>query len=153
MPKCALGAGRGFVEIAFQFVPTEPSAPSVLERTVLTFAVPSKPPATATKALVLVAGTATARRPVRAFGKGVVVVQVTLLTSNVTFGTTARFTALLVPPEVLTVTEKVPGTVNELAPLADGTTTTMLESDQAAAFGVIEATTLPWVKTTWPGAP
>jgi hypothetical protein len=123
----------------------------VLESTVVVLLVPSKPPVTTTKALVLLMGTTTALRPVRAVGRAVVVVHVTLLTLNVSVCTRATTTPLLVPPEVTTVTVTVPDTVNEFVPSPDGTTTTMPVSDHPEAFGVTVATMLPWVKRTCPG--
>jgi hypothetical protein len=59
-----------------------------------------------------------------------------------------RFTALLVPPDVTTVTLTVPGNVK----FEVGTTATMPVSDQPPAFGTTVAETLPCVKTTLPGA-
>jgi hypothetical protein len=112
----------------------------------------SKPPVTTAKALVLLTGTATARSPVIAVGKGVVVVQVTLLTLNVTFCTRFSVTPLLVPPAVTTVTVTVPGSVNAVLPLPEGTITTMLLSDHPDALGVTLAVMFPCVKTTLPGA-
>src|SRR5262249_25841218 len=149
MPWCALDSGSALVVIAFQLEPTSPLGASVLESTVVVLLVPSKPPVTTTKALVSLTGTTTALRPVRAVGRAVVVVQVTLLTLNSSFCTRATTIPLLVPPEVTTVTVTVPGTVNVVV---DGTTTTMPVSDHPEASGVTVATVLPWVKRTCPGA-
>lgn len=131
-----------------QLAPRVPLDATMFESTVVVLVVPLKPPVTTAKALVLLTGTATALRPVSAVGSGVVVVQVTLLTLNVTFWTRARGTPLLVPPAVLTVTVTVPGTVNEVVPFPDGTTAMTLLFDHPEAFGVTVAAMLPWVKIT-----
>jgi hypothetical protein len=59
-----------------------------------------------------------------------------------------RLTALLVPPDVTTVTLTVPGNVK----FEVGTMATMPVSDQPPEFGTTVAETLPCVKTTLPGA-
>src|SRR5260370_15544 len=74
MPKCASVEGSGLLEIV-QVAPSVPSWASVFVYTVLTFAVPLKPPATMTNALVFDDCTATARSPARGLGSGVGVVR------------------------------------------------------------------------------
>src|SRR5258708_37671554 len=151
MPKCASVEGSGLLEIV-QVAPSVPSWASVFVYTVLTFAVPLKPPATTTNALVFDDCTATARSPARGLGSGVVVVQVTLLALKLLACTRFKVTPLLVPPDVLTVTVTVPGTVKLVGPLPLGTTATMLVFDHPPAAGVTVAEMLPCVKITCPGA-
>src|SRR5260370_32873372 len=138
MPKCASVVGSGLVEVV-QVVPSVPSWASVFVYTVLTFAVPLKPPATTTNALVFDDCTATARRPVRACGRGVARPQTRLLGLNALVCTKFSVTPLLVPPDVLTVTVTVPGTVKLVVPLPLGTTATMLVVDHPPAAGVTVA--------------
>src|SRR5713226_8708583 len=99
-------------------------------------------------ALVLVVpGRATARSPVTALGSAMVVAQPIALGLKVIVLTKFRVTALLVPPEVTTVTLTVPGAVR-----VAGTTATAPVSDQAEAAGVKSIDVLPCLKFTFPGA-
>src|SRR6516225_1774458 len=139
MPKCASVVGSELVEVV-HVAPRVPSWASVLVSTVFTFAVPLKPPATTTNALVVEDCAATARSPGRGVGRGVVVVQVTLLGLKALVVTRFSDTPLLVPPDVLTVTVTVPGTVKAVPPPL-GTTTAMLVLDHPPAPGVTEAVT------------
>ena len=100
---------------------------------------------------MLLAGTAIALKPVSAEGRDVVLVQVALFTSNVTLGTRARVTPLLVPSGVLTVTVTFPGALNGFPALPDGTTAMMLLFDHPETLGLKAATSVPCVKTTSPG--
>src|SRR5690348_9706834 len=139
MPKCARGKGSGFVEIEVQLAPTVPLALRLFESTWVELFAPSKPPATIMKAVgggPATPGAATAPKPENPVtpvetGSGVVVVQVTTLVLRVTGETRLRFCALLVPPEVTTVTAAVPGTVK----LVLGTVTTMPVVVQFATVG------------------
>jgi len=67
-------------------------------------------------------------------------------------GTRFTVTALLVPPEVVTVTLTVPGTVKLVVPFPAGTAATTPESDQTEVVGTTSAEMLPCVKVTFPGA-
>src|SRR5260370_30484247 len=151
MPKCASVERSGLPEIV-QVAPSVAFWARVFVYIGLTFAVPLKPPATMTNALVFDDCTATARRPVRACGRGVATPQFRLLGLNVLVCTKFSVTLLLVPPEVLTVTVTVPGTVKFVVPLPFGTTATMLVLDHPPAAGVTVAEMLPCVKITCPGA-
>jgi hypothetical protein len=71
---------------------------------------------------------------------------------NAVVCTKFSITPLLVPPDVLTVTVTVPGTVKLVVPLPLGTTATMLVVDHPPAAGVTVAEMLPCVKITCPGA-
>jgi hypothetical protein len=135
-----------------QLKPTVPAGASVLVSTVVVLLVPSKPPVTITKALVLFTGTATALRPVRAVGSGVVVVHVKLLGLNVRLCTRLRATPLLVPPVVMTFTVTLPGTVNDVVPSPVGTVATRPVPDHPAAVGITVAMMVPCMKSTLPGA-
>src|SRR5258708_27700705 len=150
MPKCASVVGSGLLDVV-QVAPSVPSWASVFVYTVLTFAVPLKPPATTTNALVFDDCTATARRPVRACGRGVATPQARLLGLNALVCTKFSVTPLLVPPDVLTVTVTVPGTVKLVGPLPLGTTATMLVFDHPPAAGVTVAAMFTCVKLTCSG--
>src|SRR5260370_42345453 len=106
MPKCASVGGSGLLEVV-QVVPSVPSWAIGFVYTVLTFAVPLKPPATTTNALVFDDCTATARRPVRACGRGVATPQVRLLRLKPLVCTKFSVQPFLGPPDVLPVTGTV----------------------------------------------
>src|SRR5258707_11418687 len=108
MPKCASVVGSGLLEVV-QVVPSVPSWASAFVYTVLTFAVPLKPPATTTNALVFDDCTATARRPVRACGRGVATPQGRLLGLNALVCTKFSVPPMLVPPHAFTLRCSVPG--------------------------------------------
>ncbi len=78
--------------------------------------------------------------------------QTRLLGLNALVCTKFSATSLLVPPEVLTFTVTIPGTVKLLVPLPLGTTVTMLVVDHPPAATVPGAEMLPCVKITFPGA-
>jgi hypothetical protein len=64
------------VQVVFVVLPTVPFALRLFAQTVVVLAVPSKPPVTIAKAVVLVDPvTGTARSPVMALGSAIVVVQ------------------------------------------------------------------------------
>src|SRR5258707_14267418 len=96
MPKCASVVGSGLLEVV-QVVPSVPSWASAFVYTLLTFAVPLKPPATTTNALVFDDCTATARRLVRACGRGVARAQGRLFGPNGRLCTKFNGHALVVP--------------------------------------------------------
>src|SRR5215470_10126918 len=97
--------------------------------------------------VLLVPGTATARSPVIGLGSAMVVAQPMALGLKVIVPTRFRVTALLVPPEVTTVTFTVPGAVSVV-----GTAATAPVSDQAEAAGTTSIEVLPCLKLTFPGA-
>src|SRR5260370_13031838 len=100
------------VHVVFVVLPTVPSWFRLIAQTVFVFLLPSKPPVTTANAVVLVApGTATARSPVLAAGKAMVVPQPIALGLKVMVPTRFTVPLLLVPPEVTTVTVPLPGAV------------------------------------------
>src|SRR6266851_1557335 len=96
---------------------------------------------------LLVPGTPTARSPVIGLGSAMVAPQLIWLGLKVIVPTRFRVIALLVPPEVTTVTLTVPGAVS-----VEGTSATAPVSDQAEPAGTTSIEVLPCLKLTFPGA-
>src|SRR5260370_17948454 len=97
--------------------------------------------------VLLVPGRCPARSPVIGLGSAMVVAQPIALGLKVIVPTRFRVTALLVPPEVTTVTLTVPGAVR-----VAGTAATAPVSDQAGPAGTTSIDVLPSLKLTFPGA-
>src|SRR5713101_9665349 len=95
---------------------------------------------------LLVPGTPTARRPAIGFGSAIVVPHCIRLGLKLIVATRFSVIALLVPPEVTTVTLTMPGAVR-----VEGTSATAPVSDQADVAGTTSIEVLPCLKLIFPG--